>query len=113
LVNGSLGTVVGFSAPEEALAVQCDFAKEIVSLAGEHLPNLKLAYAITVHSAQGSQFDRVIVLIERSQILNRTLVYTALARAVHQVVFVGDEEAFANAVRAKPHACRRQVRFSI
>jgi exodeoxyribonuclease V alpha subunit len=72
-----------------------------------------LAYAITVHKAQGSQFKRVIVPIVKTRLLDRTLIYTALTRGVEQVVFVGDRGAFNAAVTAPPHAHERQVGFSI
>jgi exodeoxyribonuclease V alpha subunit len=67
------------------------------------------AFSITVHKAQGSQWNRVIVPVERSTLLDRTLVYTALTRAVRQVVFVGDLDAAAAAVIAPPRALNRIV----
>lgn len=114
LVNGSLGKIHGFERDEDrGLRIQCSFAREPKTIEGPYIEYLKLAYAITVHSAQGSQFDRVIILIERSQILDRTLIYTALTRGVHQVVFIGDRNAFDHAVRCEPKASQREVLFHI
>ena len=70
----------------------------------EDLHRIDLAYAITVHKAQGSQFKRVIVPIVRSRLLDRTLIYTALTRGMEQVVFIGDRDAFDAAVTAPPHS---------
>ena len=73
------------------------------------LPHLELAYAITIHKAQGSQFPRVIVPVRSSRLLDRTLLYTAITRAQKQVILVGDVAAAKAAVEAPPHASLRQV----
>jgi exodeoxyribonuclease V alpha subunit len=73
------------------------------------LPHLELAYAITIHKAQGSQFPRIIVSVRHSRLLDRTLLYTAITRAQKQVILVGDMAAAKAAVEAPPHASLRQV----
>lgn len=49
----------------------------------------ELAYAITVHKAQGSQWQRVIVTVFSNRLMDRSLIYTALTRAQEQVLFWG------------------------
>lgn len=66
------------------------------------LSDLDLAYALTVHKAQGSQWPRVIVSITGDRYLDRSLIYTAITRAQQQVLFVGDEAAARKAVQALP-----------
>jgi exodeoxyribonuclease V alpha subunit len=73
------------------------------------LEDLDLAYAITIHKAQGSQWQRVIVPLTGGRMLDRTLVYTAMTRAQHQVVFVGDLKAVRAAVAAVPKVSERQT----
>lgn len=73
------------------------------------IDSLELAYSITVHKAQGSQFRRVIIPVRKSRILDRTFVYTAATRAQLQVVFVGDLEAVEEAIALPPKAFSRQV----
>jgi exodeoxyribonuclease V alpha subunit len=73
------------------------------------LDDLDLAYSITVHKSQGSEFPRVIVPITPNRILDRTLIYTAVTRAQLQVLLVGDEKAARKAVAAPPKAQLRQV----
>lgn len=73
------------------------------------LDSLELAYAITVHKAQGSQFRRVIIPVRKSRILDRTFVYTAATRAQVQVIFVGDIGAVEEAIALPPKAFSRQV----
>ena len=73
------------------------------------IDSLELAYSITVHKAQGSQFRRVIIPVRKSRILDRTFVYTAATRAQLQVVFVGDLEAVEEAIALPPKAFSRQI----
>lgn len=118
LYNGSLGCVreirTGPSLPPDgpSLEVVCDFDGREVVLSEEELGNLELAYAITTHKAQGSQFKRVVIPITRSRLLDRTLIYTALTRGVEQVVFIGERPAFNQAIKAQPKSQERRVGFS-
>jgi exodeoxyribonuclease V alpha subunit len=118
LYNGSLGSVeeirVEPSRPsgETMVSVVCDFDGREIVLSEEELGNVELAYAITTHKAQGSQFKRVVIPITRNRLLDRTLIYTALTRGIEQVVFVGDRPAFNQAIKAQPKFRGRRVGFS-
>lgn len=111
LMNGSLGRIIEVLPAEGALVV--DFEGEEHILAGEDLTSIELAYAITCHKAQGSQFQRVAVPVVSSRLLDHSLIYTALTRGVEQVVFVGDMEALRSAIEASPRASRREVSFNL
>ena len=106
LQNGSLGRVLGFPVPGVG---EVDFDGRRVSLAGADLVNLALAYCLTVHKAQGSQFRRIVMPVFAARILDRTLVYTAVTRATEQVVLVGNKEAFVHAVTATPASRQRET----
>ena len=73
------------------------------------LDALELGYAVTVHKAQGSQFERVLIPVYAARNLDRTMLYTAMTRAKTQVILVGDVEVARRAVEAPPHASHRQV----
>lgn len=73
------------------------------------LDALELAYAITTHKSQGSQFKRVVVVVHKSRLLDRTMLYTAVTRATNQVVLVGDMQQAKAATEAAPHASLRVV----
>jgi exodeoxyribonuclease V alpha subunit len=103
LFNGSLGQVI---AVRDSGQLLCEF--DGVEQELENLMDLQLAYGITVHKSQGSQFPRVIVPIVRNRMLDRTLIYTALTRAIEQAVFVGSWEAFCRAIIKEPDATRRR-----
>lgn len=76
----------------------------------ESLSELDLAYAITIHKSQGSEFKAVImpVLTQHFKMLFRNLVYTGLTRAKDLAVFIGTRQALAMAVRQQDTA-RRQT----
>ncbi len=120
LQNGSQGTVVEV-APEASEADDAEGQAERVlawvdwddgirrAVTLGMLEYLELGFAITVHKAQGSQWPRVVIPVSDSRLLDRTLLYTALTRAQHQVILVGDVDAARRAILAPPRAHSRQV----
>ena len=67
----------------------------------DNIPELDLAYAITIHKSQGSEFEVVIipVLTQHFKMLFRNLIYTAITRAKKLAVLIGTRKALAMAVR--------------
>ena len=96
--NGDIGRVVSVNAVEMTLEV--DFAGQRIAYTKEALVHLALAYAVTVHKSQGSEFEVVIipVVMQHFSMLFRDLVYTALTRARRLAVFVGRRGALKHAV---------------
>lgn len=68
------------------------------------MEHLALAYAITVHKSQGSEYDTIVLPVSKQflPLMTRNLFYTAISRAKKQVVLVGDTEALALAMRKLP-----------
>ncbi|TWX71719.1 AAA family ATPase [Colwellia demingiae] len=96
LRNGSIGKVIDKDEFSDGIIV--NFSGNIVTLTSSDLNDLEHAYAMTVHKAQGSQFTRVIVVVREGRNLDRHLLYTAVTRAIEQVVFIGDKADFYNAL---------------
>lgn len=67
------------------------------------LPDHDTAYAITIHKAQGSEFDQVLLLLpeEKSRVLSRELIYTGITRARSSLILCSDPEILATAVRQR------------
>jgi exodeoxyribonuclease V alpha subunit len=108
LFNGDQGVIVRAAAPAgpPRLVVVFPRGGGLVAFAFEALSaDLRVAYATTVHKAQGAEVDHVaLVLPERDvPLLSRELVYTALTRARHSAVVVGRGELLALAA-ARPLA---------
>jgi len=115
LQNGSLGFLVEVEDPREdndptGVLAWVDWDNgERIAVTPEILEHLERSYSITIHKSQGSQFHRVIVPITKSQLLDRTLLYTAITRAQSQVILVGDVDAARAAVLAPRKSDLRQV----
>jgi exodeoxyribonuclease V alpha subunit len=106
--NGDIGQVVKIEPVERELTV--NFApREVVYEFGE-LDELALAYAITIHKSQGSEFPAVVIplAMQHYMLLQRNLVYTGVTRGKRLVVLVGQKKALATAVRNN----RTERRFS-
>ncbi|MCC6648517.1 MAG: ATP-dependent RecD-like DNA helicase [Polyangiaceae bacterium] len=90
--NGDLGVVVGRDA-DGALTVRVD--DRLVTFAREAEASLALAYAVSIHKSQGSEYPAVVIPWLRSHwvMLSRNLLYTAVTRGKRVVVVVGDPVA--------------------
>jgi len=91
--NGEIGYIKFIN--DEEMKVTVEFEDKEVEYNEEELEQLELAYAITIHKSQGSEFPVVIIPIHESQqsMLNRNLIYTAVTRAKHMVLLIGSENA--------------------
>jgi exodeoxyribonuclease V alpha subunit len=96
--NGDIGRVADCDVSEGTLTVSYDFEVEYDK---SDLDEITLAYAITVHKSQGSEFPCIVmpVLTQHYIMLYRNLLYTAITRARDLVVLVGSKKAVALAVR--------------
>jgi exodeoxyribonuclease V alpha subunit len=97
--NGDIGQVVKIDPVEREVTV--NFApREVVYEFGE-LDELALAYAITIHKSQGSEFPAVVIplAMQHYLLLQRNLVYTGVTRGKRLVVLVGQPKALGLAVR--------------
>jgi exodeoxyribonuclease V alpha subunit len=97
--NGDLGWIVRIDREEEQLWVRFD--EEEVAYEWSELDELHLAYAISVHKSQGSEYPAVVLPLHTSHylMLERSLLYTALSRGRRLAVMVGPRQAIAIAVR--------------
>ncbi len=80
-----------------------------VKLSYQDLKNLNLAYAITCHKSQGSQWERVVINLQKSLVIDNSWLYTAVTRASIQVIIIGSEELFKELVYSTPKALNRCV----
>lgn len=87
--NGDLGIITQINTSTNTLVVTFDDGRQALYLAND-LEDVRLAYAVTVHKSQGSEFDVVIIAVTNGPptILNKNLLYTAVTRAKKMVVMV-------------------------
>lgn len=87
--NGDIGYITRIDRTENLAEILFDDGRRAVYTSAD-MPDLTLAYAVTVHKSQGSEFDALVVAVTNGPptILNRNLLYTAVTRAKKNVVLV-------------------------
>ena len=97
--NGTTGKVQALD-DENNLFIKPDGEKRTVKFDKEMQENLTLAYAMTIHKAQGSQYDNVFIILMQRDLfhLNKNLVYTAVTRAKKKCVVLGNYSTLAESV---------------
>ncbi len=109
--NGDIGWISKIDAEERELII--DFDGRGVPYDYSELDEVVLAYAVSVHKSQGSEYPVVIlpVVTQHYLLLQRNLIYTGITRAKKRVVLIGTKKALAMAIRNnKPQ--RRYTRLS-
>jgi exodeoxyribonuclease V alpha subunit len=97
--NGDLGTIYRLSELDRTISVLFD-DERLAVFDFTHLDELDLAYCISIHKSQGSEFPVVILPMfgSASRMMTRNLLYTAVTRAKRQVVCVGRRDALMSMV---------------
>lgn len=97
--NGDLGEVLRIDHEDNQLIVQ--FPEKAVSYDFSELDELNLAYALTIHKSQGSEFPIVIMPLTMNHyvMLQRNLLYTGMTRARKLLILVGQQRAIEQSVR--------------
>lgn len=100
IFNGDMGIVTEINTYTETLEVEYD-EKRKVKYPFELLEELELAYAITIHKSQGSEYPAVVIplLSGPRQLFHRNLLYTAITRARKCVTIVGNDQTFQEMIR--------------
>lgn len=99
--NGDIGKIINISnGYDDKIKIQIDFDGNIVYLEKKDLKNITLAYAITIHKSQGSEFEHVIMPICNGYgiMLYNKLIYTGVSRAKKSLTLIGEPSAFIRAV---------------
>ena len=101
--NGDIGKILNIDATEGQCLVLYkagEASKEVLYEKGD-ITQMSLAYAITVHKSQGSEFEAVIIPVstQHFKMLFRNLIYTGLTRAKKRLIFVGSRKALTMAAK--------------
>ena len=107
--NGDVGRICEINEFAEMLTVEFEEGK-FADYSFKQLDELELAYAVTIHKSQGSEYSAVIIplLNGPKMLMNRNLLYTAVTRARKCVTLVGSPQTFQEMIRNE----RQQKRYS-
>jgi exodeoxyribonuclease V alpha subunit len=106
IFNGDIGEILSIRPSDKLMEIRFD--DRMVSYEFSMLEELELAYAITVHKSQGSEYPVVIIPVYSAapMLLTRNLFYTAVTRAQKMVILVGKTEVVATMVENDRHTLR-------
>jgi len=111
--NGDVGIIERVSKD----GVLATFAEQEVFYSKKEMDEITLAYAITIHKSQGSEYPAVVIPVSHkfSSMLDRSLLYTAVTRGKHLVIIVGSrslfERALQNEISRKRNTCLKEKIF--
>ena len=96
IYNGDIGYIYDIDINSKNDFIRINFDNNIVSFKRDELSSIKHAYAISVHKAQGSEFEHIILPISKTynKMLYNKLIYTAVSRAKKSLVIIGNKDAF-------------------
>lgn len=110
--NGDIGVVIGIDKLRKTATI--DFDGRVAEFSGDMLDDLELAYAVTVHKSQGSEYEAVVLTIlgGPDMVYYRNLLYTAVTRAKKLLVIVGSTKRtdfmIENNVRTTRHTALKE-----
>lgn len=105
--NGSLGTLTSVTPINDNLGQVTLDTGDSIEITQTVLDCMELGFAITLHKAQGSQFPRIIIALQRGKIVDRAWLYTAITRAEAEIHIVGSAEDFRAITNAPSNSHRR------
>ncbi len=109
--NGDTGYVLSIDDEEQTLEAEFDGNK--ITYAHQELESLVLAYAVTIHKSQGSEYPVVLIPLttQHYPMLQKSLLYTAVTRGKQLVMIIGQEQAVRQAVQGKTRDAKRWTRL--
>ncbi|MGG3805835.1 ATP-dependent DNA helicase [Metabacillus fastidiosus] len=107
--NGDTGRIIDFN--DKGLTIRLDYEDRDVFYKFEDTEEIVPAYAFTIHKSQGSEYDKVAVILETQKQLNtNNLLYTAVTRAKYDVeVFVPNEDSLVSAIVNSPSSNKATI----
>ena len=99
--NGDIGYIEDIRYEDKKLVVTIDYGRCEVEYKSGELDKFNLAYSVSIHKSQGSEYDNVVVILSKgfSRMLYNKLIYTAITRAKKSLILIGSIETFNKGVQ--------------
>jgi exodeoxyribonuclease V alpha subunit len=109
IFNGEQGIAADFNQEKKTMIV--DFDQNFLEYSMDELEELTLSYAVSVHKAQGSEYEMLVMVLlpTHSIMLNRELFYTAVTRAKKKIFLISDPETVSRAIHNATPAKRKTL----
>lgn len=103
VVNGEIGYVLEVMETEDGVALIVRFYDRDIEYSEADLPNLDLAYAVSVHKYQGSECPQILLPVHPvfGKMLQRNLLYTAVTRASEGITIIGNRNSFTKGIEVQ------------
>ncbi|MGB4984795.1 MAG: ATP-binding domain-containing protein [Erysipelotrichaceae bacterium] len=107
--NGDLGNIASYDYIDDKLEIACDFSGNYVTYNKEDLDKISLAYCISIHKSQGSEYPIVIIPIIKDNLfmMDKRLLYTAITRCYKSLILIGSKQVFYQALQVDENKVRR------
>ena len=98
--NGDIGYIKRIDSIDRSLVVTIDFMGNLVVYKSGEFDRFTLAYAISIHKSQGSEYDNVVIILAKSfrRMFYNKLIYTAVTRAKSSLIIIGSIDSFNTSV---------------
>ena len=95
MFNGDIGYIKSIEYIDSKLYISIDYMGNIVTYKSGEFDKFTLAYAISIHKSQGSEYDNVVVILAKSfrRMFYNKLIYTAITRAKSSLIIIGNIES--------------------
>lgn len=99
--NGDIGYIKDIYYIDSKMIVQIDYMGNIVEYKSGEFDKFTLAYAVSIHKSQGSEYDNVVIILARSfnRMFYNKLIYTAVTRAKKSLIILGSIDSFNTSVK--------------
>jgi exodeoxyribonuclease V alpha subunit len=106
--NGECGVIIN----SNLSIIRVEYKDKIIEYPHSLLWQLELSYCITVHKSQGSEYNKVVLFVNESSILNRNLIYTAITRAKNKILIIApSENVLQEAIQNKQKSRQTSLRW--
>ena len=101
IFNGDIGYIKDIEFVDKKITITIDFMGNVVKYKNGEFDRFNLAYAISIHKSQGSEYDNVVVVLAKSfkRMFYNKLIYTAVTRAKKSLILIGDISSFNSSVQ--------------